>query len=159
MHLTSSDGQAVLSSTTATLTGGIGFFAATLKTAGPQTLSAANVVSSVAGTSAPIVVTGLAANHRSFDVPLPGFLHTMTPHFYHGALPGESEDDFATRCADELEKLIRPQQYDPSGRPQPLDLLVLSCCQTAAGDDRAALGLAGVAVKSGARSALPARPA
>jgi 4-aminobutyrate--pyruvate transaminase len=30
----------------------------------------------------------------------------MTPHFYHGALPGESEDDFATRCADELEALI-----------------------------------------------------
>ena len=51
-------------------------------------------------------LTGLPANHRSFDVPLPGFLHTMTPHFYHGALPGESEDDFATRCADELEKLI-----------------------------------------------------
>jgi 4-aminobutyrate--pyruvate transaminase len=51
-------------------------------------------------------LTGLAVNHRSFDVPLPGFLHTMTPHFYHGALPGESEDDFATRCAEELEKLI-----------------------------------------------------
>ena len=51
-------------------------------------------------------LTGLPANHRSFDVPLPGFLHTMTPHFYHAALPGESEDDFATRCADELEKLI-----------------------------------------------------
>ncbi|HYZ22618.1 MAG TPA: aspartate aminotransferase family protein [Rhodopila sp.] len=51
-------------------------------------------------------LTGLAANHRSFDVPLPGFIHTMTPHTYHGALPGESEDDFATRCAEELEKLI-----------------------------------------------------
>jgi 4-aminobutyrate--pyruvate transaminase len=51
-------------------------------------------------------LTGLAVNHRSFDVPLPGFIHTMTPHFYHDALPGESEDDFATRCADELEKLI-----------------------------------------------------
>jgi 4-aminobutyrate--pyruvate transaminase len=51
-------------------------------------------------------LTGLPANHRSFDVPLPGFIHTMTPHFYHGALAGESEDDFATRCADELEKMI-----------------------------------------------------
>jgi len=51
-------------------------------------------------------LTGLPANHRSFDVPLPGFLHTMTPHHYHDALPGESEEDFATRCADELEKLI-----------------------------------------------------
>jgi len=39
-------------------------------------------------------------------------------------------------------------------RRQPIDLLTLSACQTAAGDDRAALGLAGVAVKSGARSAL-----
>jgi 4-aminobutyrate--pyruvate transaminase len=30
----------------------------------------------------------------------------MTPHHYHGANPGESEEDFATRCADELDKLI-----------------------------------------------------
>jgi 4-aminobutyrate---pyruvate transaminase len=51
-------------------------------------------------------LTGLAVNHRSFDVPLPGFIHTMTPHFYHGANPGETEDQFATRCADELEKMI-----------------------------------------------------
>lgn len=35
-----------------------------------------------------------------------------------------------------------------------LDLLVLSACESAAGDDRAALGLAGVAIRSGARSAL-----
>ena len=51
-------------------------------------------------------LTGLPANHRSFDVPLPGFVHTITPHFYHGVLPGETEEAFATRCADELEKLI-----------------------------------------------------
>ena len=36
----------------------------------------------------------------------------------------------------------------------PLELLVLSACQTAKGDQRAALGLAGVAVRSGARSTL-----
>jgi 4-aminobutyrate--pyruvate transaminase len=51
-------------------------------------------------------LTGLPYNHKSFDLPLPGFLHTMTPHFYHGAQPGETEEQFATRCADELEKLI-----------------------------------------------------
>lgn len=39
-------------------------------------------------------------------------------------------------------------------RNEPLDLLALSACETAAGDDRAALGLAGVAVRAGARSAL-----
>lgn len=37
---------------------------------------------------------------------------------------------------------------------EPLALLTLSACQTAAGDDRAALGLAGVAIKAGAVSAL-----
>jgi CHAT domain-containing protein len=51
---------------------------------------------------------------------------------------------------DDLERLIRPSQY----RGRPVELLVLSACQTAAGDDRAALGLAGVAIKAGARSAL-----
>jgi CHAT domain-containing protein len=39
-------------------------------------------------------------------------------------------------------------------RDEPLDMLTLSACETAAGDDRAALGLAGVAVRAGARSAL-----
>jgi len=51
---------------------------------------------------------------------------------------------------NELEGLIRPSQY----RGRPVEMLVLSACQTAAGDDRAALGLAGIAIKAGARSAL-----
>jgi CHAT domain-containing protein/predicted negative regulator of RcsB-dependent stress response len=50
---------------------------------------------------------------------------------------------------DQLERMIRPSQM----RDQPVELLTLSACQTAAGDDRAALGLAGIAVKAGARSA------
>lgn len=51
---------------------------------------------------------------------------------------------------DRLEDLMGLSQY----RQQPVELLALSACQTAAGDDRAALGLAGIAVKAGARSAL-----
>ncbi len=51
---------------------------------------------------------------------------------------------------DELERLVRLSRY----RDEPVELLTLSACQTAAGDDRSALGLAGVAVKVGARSAL-----
>ena len=39
-------------------------------------------------------------------------------------------------------------------REEPLELLLLSACETAAGDDRAALGLAGVAIRAGARSAI-----
>ncbi len=37
-------------------------------------------------------------------------------------------------------------------RTTPIELLVLSACETAIGDDRAPLGLAGIALKSGARS-------
>ncbi|MBD2120538.1 CHAT domain-containing protein [Trichocoleus sp. FACHB-262] len=37
-------------------------------------------------------------------------------------------------------------------RTTPIELLVLSACETAIGDDRAPLGLAGMALKSGARS-------
>ena len=51
-------------------------------------------------------LTGLPNNHRSFDLPLPGFIHTMCPHYYHGAIGDETEDQFATRCADELDALI-----------------------------------------------------
>src|SRR5277367_151062 len=57
-------------------------------------------------------LTGLAVNHRSFDVPLAGFIHTVTPHHYHGAHPGESEEAFATRCAEDLEKLILDEDPD-----------------------------------------------
>ena len=37
-------------------------------------------------------------------------------------------------------------------RPEAIELLVLSACETATGDKRAALGLAGVAIQAGARS-------
>ncbi len=57
-------------------------------------------------------LTGLPTNHRSFDVPLPGFLHTMTPHYYHGAEPGESEEAFSARCAAALEALILAEGPD-----------------------------------------------
>lgn len=49
----------------------------------------------------------------------------------------------------------REQVVGRSNRvPPPIELLVLSACETATGDKRAALGLAGVAVRSGARSTL-----
>jgi CHAT domain-containing protein len=51
---------------------------------------------------------------------------------------------------DDLERAIKFGER----RDKALELLVLSACETASGDDRAALGLAGVALKAGARSAL-----
>ena len=51
-------------------------------------------------------LTGLPNNHRSFDLPLSGFLHVSCPHHYRFANPGESEEAFATRLAAELEDVI-----------------------------------------------------
>ncbi|WP_414544130.1 CHAT domain-containing protein [Nostoc sp. CCY0012] len=51
----------------------------------------------------------------------------------------------------EFDKLLRSQSETNT---QILELLVLSACQTATGDNRATLGLAGTAVKAGARSTL-----
>ncbi len=51
---------------------------------------------------------------------------------------------------DALEQVLKFSQF----RELPIELLVLSACQTAAGDDRAALGLAGVGIKAGARSVI-----
>ncbi|MFT0859373.1 aminotransferase [Ancylobacter sp. G4_0304] len=51
-------------------------------------------------------LTGLAGNHNSFDLPIAGIRHTTSPHHYRLAEPGESEEDFATRLAADLEALI-----------------------------------------------------
>jgi len=51
-------------------------------------------------------VTGQAVNHKAFDLPLPGFVHVRCPTFYHEGLPGETEEQFSLRLAEELEALI-----------------------------------------------------
>lgn len=51
-------------------------------------------------------LTGLVNNHRSFDLPIEGVFHTTAPHHWREARPGESEEAFATRCAEDLEALI-----------------------------------------------------
>jgi len=51
-------------------------------------------------------LTGLPLMHRDFDLPIEGILHTDCPHYYRGAEDGETEEDFATRCAENLESMI-----------------------------------------------------
>lgn len=51
-------------------------------------------------------LTGLTKNHQLFDLPLSGFLHTSKPHHFRYAYKGESERDFSTRLANELDALI-----------------------------------------------------
>lgn len=53
---------------------------------------------------------GLDGNHRDFDLPLATaparFLHVDCPHHYRYAEPGETEQDFSSRLAAQLEERI-----------------------------------------------------
>jgi len=51
-------------------------------------------------------LTGLAFAQEDFDLPIARILHTDCPHYYRGAKAGESEEAFAARLADSLERLI-----------------------------------------------------
>jgi CHAT domain-containing protein len=73
----------------------------------------------------------------------------------HGQFRARASDSFLLTydgklSLDRLAVLVERTRY----RDRPIELLTLSACETAVGDDRAALGLAGVAVRAGARSAL-----
>src|SRR5438552_3176009 len=57
-------------------------------------------------------LTNLPANHRSFDLPLDFVRFAECPHHYHAAEPGESEEDFSARLADNLDSLIRTEGPD-----------------------------------------------
>jgi CHAT domain-containing protein len=74
----------------------------------------------------------------------------------HGQFSSRLEDTFLLTWdgeinIKELSELLKNRGNDPT---KAIELLVLSACDTATGDDRAVLGLAGLAVKSGARSTL-----
>jgi hypothetical protein len=78
-------------------------------------------------------------------------LHLAT----HASFNGRSDRSYIVADGEQipiadLRSLIARNQT----RGEQLDLLVLSACETAVGDDQANLGLAGAAVQSGARSVL-----
>lgn len=73
----------------------------------------------------------------------------------HGHFSSKAEDTFILTWDDrinvkELDIILQTTDL----RRTPIELLVLSACETAKGDNRAALGIAGVAVRAGARSTL-----
>lgn len=59
-------------------------------------------------TMASAALTGLAANHTHFDIPLDalGILRADAPHYYRGRLAGENEAEFTARLIANLEQLI-----------------------------------------------------
>lgn len=57
-------------------------------------------------------LSGLPALHQKFDLPAPFVLHTDCPHYWRYHLPGETEEDFSTRLANNLENLILKEGPD-----------------------------------------------
>ncbi|HEY4941542.1 MAG TPA: aminotransferase [Rhizomicrobium sp.] len=57
-------------------------------------------------------LTGLANNHKSFDLPFDFAKFADCPHYYRGAEPGESEQQFSVRMGANLEKLIEREGPD-----------------------------------------------
>ncbi len=57
-------------------------------------------------------LTGLPGNHAEFDLPVDGVLHTDCPHHYRGAEPGESEEEFSSRLANNLDEMIQREEPD-----------------------------------------------
>ena len=57
-------------------------------------------------TAAAVSLSGKPDMHADFNLPFAPFRHADFPHYYRHGLAGESEEDFATRMADNLEKLI-----------------------------------------------------
>ncbi|NMG60458.1 CHAT domain-containing protein, partial [Geitlerinema sp. P-1104] len=74
----------------------------------------------------------------------------------HGHFSSNPERTFLLLSDDLLKvrSLDRVFRLSPITRANPIELLVMSACETATGDERAALGLAGMAIRSGARSTL-----
>ncbi|MDF5707301.1 MAG: CHAT domain-containing protein [Nostoc sp. S4] len=79
----------------------------------------------------------------------------------HGEFSSKAEETFLLTWEDrinvkDLDRWLKGASSKLSNNAPrlPIELLVLSACQTAKGDNRAALGLAGIAVRSGARSTL-----
>lgn len=60
-------------------------------------------------------LSGMFYNHASFGLPLDGFLHVTPPHHYRFAEPGESEENFATRLANDLDALIQAEGPETVG--------------------------------------------
>jgi CHAT domain-containing protein len=74
----------------------------------------------------------------------------------HGNFSSDPEDTYILLYDEQLQAREMNQllRFQEEGESVPLELLVLSACETATGDRRAALGLAGIALRANTKSTL-----
>jgi len=112
-------------------------------------------------------ITGLAEQNNSpyllnESFSLANFKHALTDESHkilhiasHGFFGSTAEESFIMTYdrilnLNQLESLLNSDYF----KLHPIDLITLSACQTAEGDDRSPLGISGVAIKSKVHSAL-----
>ncbi|MGK7952501.1 MAG: CHAT domain-containing protein [Xenococcaceae cyanobacterium] len=93
--------------------------------------------------------TSSSLQSKIAELPFP-VVHLAT----HGQFSSQAENTFILTWDDRLNINQLRNLLQQRGGEQEIELLVLSACETLSGDKRAALGLAGVAVRAGARSTL-----
>lgn len=118
-----------------------------------------NVVSEVKEIQAAVPAKVLLNNQfteQAFKDALSGQTSPIVHLATHGKFSSQKEDTFVLTWDDRLgiitlNDLLQTSELNQAG---PIELLVLSACETAAGDKQAALGMAGMAVRAGARSTI-----
>jgi len=120
----------------------------------PHVLNAINSIGQICQTQTRPLVNKSFLKNRLKDN-LAETAYTSLYFATHGQFKSQSTSSFLLTYNDklnlnELEQFMRISQF----RDEPVELLTLSACETAVGDERAALGLAGIALKAGARSAV-----
>jgi CHAT domain-containing protein len=101
------------------------------------------------------VLLNQSFTNRAFQTKVDSTSSSIVHLATHGQFSSNADNTFILTWdgrinVKQLDQLLRFRE----GKLNPIELLVLSACQTASGDKRAALGMAGVAVRSGARSTL-----
>jgi CHAT domain-containing protein/predicted negative regulator of RcsB-dependent stress response len=120
----------------------------------PEVKSELDAISSVGITATELIDSTFTSDSLAASIKQSSYqvVHLAT----HGQFSSQANDTFILAAdgpidAVELEKLLQSRDRNLKA---PIELLVLSACETAEGDNRAALGLAGMAVKAGAKSTL-----
>lgn len=98
--------------------------------------------------------TSASLAERIAELPYP-IVHLAT----HGQFSSNADETFVLAWdkpiqVKDFDTLLRRRDDPDAPATNAIELLVLSACDTAAGDDRATLGLAGLALRAGARSTL-----
>lgn len=113
-----------------------------------------NLISREVFTGKPIINTNFTKLNIQQQLELGNFsaIHIKT----HGVFSSDPDGTYIVAYNDLIkgQDLANLIETNSKGEPNKIELLVLSACETAQGDNRAVLGLAGIAIRAGARSTL-----